>query len=116
MNVLSHEYWLGAAKFREDYQQVYGSAPYVSKPTQWLWYVLSGVFGGNIMFCLVAARSRGSSTSLEEKDKALAEVQIHNAWFSEHILQRNTIMVVPRYDSRYRDEYLRYMQVERCYN
>lgn len=43
-----------------------------------------------------------------QKQKALAEVSLHNAWFLNHVLNdEETILIVPRYKLDYRDEYLR---------
>lgn len=62
-------------------------------------------------------RRYGASIGETRKDRALQEVKIHNAWFSKHIMQDynpniRTIMVLPRFDNRYRDEYLPYVDLQ----
>lgn len=92
IDTLSSDYWLHAASFRAEYFKVHHSRPYVCPVTQWLW-------------------AYGSSITSDRKTSALEEVNIHNAWFTERVMRAhddkvNTIMIVPRYDKRYRDEYL----------
>jgi hypothetical protein len=60
---------------------------------------------------VLSFRRRHAASVKDRKPDALAEVGIHNSWFLENILEVQdgrtfTLMIVPRYDLRYRDEYL----------
>ena len=57
------------------------------------------------------SREYGSSIDATRKAVAHDEILVHNQWFLKHIMHSNdvevnTIMIVPRFDKRYRDEYL----------
>lgn len=51
-------------------------------------------------------RNYGSTLTKDEYDAALNQICQHNAWFKKHILNEDTIMILPRYSLDYRDEYL----------
>ncbi|KAK4032969.1 amidase signature domain-containing protein [Parachaetomium inaequale] len=77
-----------ATSIRGDYKEQFAAAPYVCKVTKWLW-------------------DFGSSITPEQRQQALARVQVHNAWFNKHVLGGDeTVALIPRHDLDYRDEYL----------
>ncbi|KAK0659739.1 amidase signature domain-containing protein [Cercophora samala] len=86
MTVVRKDYYDSGAKFREDYQRKFDAAPFVVQTTRYLW--------------------GGATEPLAEYQRALLEVKEHNAWFSENIVDEETIMVLPRFSLDRRDEYL----------
>ncbi|KAK0701529.1 amidase signature domain-containing protein [Apiosordaria backusii] len=89
MEVLASDYWSSTARFRDDYKQQFGATPYVCKVTQWLW-------------------DFGSSITTDQRQQAITRVGVHNAWFNQQVLGGGDecILLIPRYDLNYRDEYL----------
>lgn len=51
-------------------------------------------------------RKTGASLTSEEYSAAKRQVSQHNTWFKKHVVDEDTIMIIPRYSLEYRDEYL----------
>ncbi|KAJ5114029.1 hypothetical protein N7456_002563 [Penicillium angulare] len=89
MEVLASDYWSHGSQFRLEYQQMFKAAPYICKVTRWLWNL-------------------GASINPGQKQAAIEKVRLHNSWFNMHVFcDNNTVIVRPRYNLQYRDDYLR---------
>ncbi|TPX09494.1 uncharacterized protein E0L32_009237 [Thyridium curvatum] len=86
MTVVRKDYFDGTSQFREDYHRKFDAAPFVAQTTRWLW--------------------EGGSVPPAEYLAALQQVKEHNEWFSQNIIDQETIMVLPRFSLDRRDEYL----------
>lgn len=51
-------------------------------------------------------REYGATLTQEEYSAARTQINQHNAWFQKHVIDEDTIMILPRYSLDYRDEYL----------
>lgn len=51
-------------------------------------------------------REYGATLTEEDYNAARRQIDQHNAWFQKHIVDEDTIMILPRYSLDYRDEYL----------
>lgn len=55
---------------------------------------------------LIVFHREGGSVPPAEYLAALQQVKEHNEWFSQNIIDQETIMVLPRFSLDRRDEYL----------
>lgn len=54
-------------------------------------------------------RNLGASITPSQKRAALEKVRLHNSWFTEHVMRGDTVIVLPRYNLEYRDDYMGYI-------
>lgn len=62
---------------------------------------------GNVWyFANIWYREYGAMLTQEEYNAARSQIDQHNAWFQKHVVDEDTLMILPRYSLDYRDEYL----------
>lgn len=55
-------------------------------------------------------RNLGASITPGQKQAAVEKVRLHNSWLTEHVIcGDDTVIVLPRYNLQYRDDYLGYI-------
>ncbi|KAJ5725647.1 amidase-like protein [Penicillium malachiteum] len=78
MEVLASDYWSHESQFLQEYQRKFKSA-----------------------------LDLGASITSAQKQAAIEKVRLHNSWFTKHVISAyETVIVIPRYNLQYRDDYL----------
>ena len=89
-NSFFHDDYHSFHQFREDYFRHYSKTPYVSPPVRWQW-------------------ERSAEITRDERDEAVARLEVYRDWFSQEVMQADThltVVIIPieNISPRYRDD------------